>query len=78
MGLFPYPSFCSSYLLIKIFLIHSPYFPFEEETYILINTFPNAITRTAAAIASGIPDATTVPIIKPNTAVTATSFAAAY
>ena len=45
---------------------------------LLIKTFPNAITKTAAAIASGIPEATTVPIINPNTAVTATSFAAAY
>ena len=37
-----------------------------------------AITKIAAAIASGTPDAKTVPIISPNTAVTATSFASAY
>ena len=42
------------------------------------STFPSARTRIAAAIASGIPDAVTVPITRPNTAVSATSFASAY
>ena len=41
-------------------------------------TFPIARTRIAAAIASGIPDAVTVPITSPHTALTATSFASAY
>ena len=36
------------------------------------------IWEPAAAIASGIPDAVTVPITRPNTAVSATSFASAY
>ncbi len=37
------------------------------------NTFPSARTKTAAAIASGIPDAVIVPIISPHTAVIPTS-----
>lgn len=43
-----------------------------------IRTLPIARTRIAAAIASGIPDAVTVPITSPHTALTATSFASAY
>lgn len=42
------------------------------------SALPSAVTRTAAAIASGIPEAVTVAIISPHTASKATSLAAAY
>ena len=44
----------------------------------LINTFPSAATRIAAAQASGIPEPVMVPMTSPHTAVSATFFAAAY
>lgn len=71
-----YRSFVNVYFMFSYFLFHFFYF------YIFLNTesntFPSARTKTAAAIASGIPDAVIVPIISPQTAVTPTSLACAY
>ncbi len=71
-----YRSFVNVYFMFSYFLFHFFYF------YIFLNTesntFPSARTKTAAAIASGIPDAVIVPIISPQTAVIPTSLACAY
>lgn len=79
-----YRSFVNVYFMFYYILFHyfiSFYFIFLY-FYIFLNTesntFPSARTKTAAAIASGIPDAVIVPIISPHTAVIPTSLACAY
>lgn len=68
-----YRSFVNVYFMFYFIFLYFYIFLNTES-----NTFPSARTKTAAAIASGIPDAVIVPIISPHTAVIPTSLACAY